>query len=96
MVRNSFLRRLVGGAVKHDFRMYIQQYTSPNEHFEYGCPRSNAVLCLFTIKIFVSSQIGALQATCHPTKYDLINDVETISESISQIYCRQFLMLSNQ
>ena len=38
MVGNLFLRRRVSGAVKRDFRMYIQQYTSPNKIFEYGYP----------------------------------------------------------
>ena len=27
--------------LKHDFRPYIRQYTSPNENFEYGYPQSN-------------------------------------------------------
>ena len=29
---------------------------------------------LLTVKSFASSQIGVLQATCDPTKCDLIND----------------------
>ena len=31
-------------AVKYDFTMYIRQYRSPNENFEYGYPHSNAIL----------------------------------------------------
>ena len=49
-VGNLVLRRRVRGAVKNDFRMYIQQYTSPNENFEYGYPHSNALLTFFPIK----------------------------------------------
>ena len=43
----------MSGAVKRDFRMYIQQYTSPNENLEYVYPHLNSLL---------QSQIGALQA----------------------------------
>ena len=35
-VGNLVLRRRASGAVKRDFRTYIQQNTSPNENFEYG------------------------------------------------------------
>ena len=44
MVGNLVLRQRISGAVKRDFRMYIQQYPSPNEKFEYGYPNSNALL----------------------------------------------------
>ena len=54
----------------------ISNSTSPNEHFECGYPYSNALLCMFTIKIFVSSQIEAFQAAYHPTKCDLTIDVK--------------------
>ena len=43
-VGNLVLRGRVSRAVKRDFRMYIRQYTSPNENFEYGYPHSNAPL----------------------------------------------------
>ena len=34
MDRNLVLKQCVSGAVKHDFRPYIQRYTSPNEKFK--------------------------------------------------------------
>ena len=43
-VGNLGLRQRAGGVVKHDFRQYIQLYTSPNVNFEYGYPHSNALL----------------------------------------------------
>ena len=52
------LRLDLSGVIKHDFLLYIRWYTSPNEHFEYGYPHSNALLGFFTIK----SQIRVLQA----------------------------------
>ena len=48
-VGNLVLRRRLSGAVKHDFRTYIWQYTSPNQNFEYGYPHSNALLT-FSLK----------------------------------------------
>ena len=38
---NLVLRQRVSGGVKHNFLTYIQRYTAPNEHFEYGYPHSN-------------------------------------------------------
>ena len=49
-VGNFFTRRRVSGAVKHDFRPYIRQYTSPNKKFEYGYPHSNALFNFYTSK----------------------------------------------
>ena len=37
-VGNLVLQRRISGALKRDFRTYIQRYTSPNENFEYGYP----------------------------------------------------------
>ena len=31
---------------------------------------------MFSIKIFVLSQIEALQAACHPMKCDMMNDIQ--------------------
>ena len=47
--------------------------TIPNEHFEYGYPHSNELLLLsLQLNFFiVLSEIGALQAACHPTKCDV-------------------------
>ena len=49
-VGNFVLQRRVSGAVKHDFRPYIQRYTSPNENFEYGYPHSVVLFNYFTSK----------------------------------------------
>ena len=53
-------------------------YRAPVSLFpvEYGYHHSNVLLHLITVKIFVSSQVGALQASCHPMKLDVINDVK--------------------
>ena len=50
MVGNFVLRRRVSVAVKHDFRPYIRQYTSPNENFEYSYPHSNVLFNFYTSK----------------------------------------------
>ena len=56
--------------------VYIRQYTSPNEHFEYRYPHSNTLLLQFR-------QIGA------PTKCDVISDVKLFPTVYSRIYCRK-------
>ena len=66
------LRGRVSGAVKHDFRTYIQRYTSPNENFEYGYPHSNALLQSRS----TLERCKPHKAARHPTKYDVINDVK--------------------
>ena len=43
-VRNLDLLRRTSGAVKHDCRLYIRRYISPNENFEYGYLHSNAFM----------------------------------------------------
>ena len=48
---------------------------SLNENLRNNYRYSNALLHLFSIKIFVSSQIGVLQAALNPMKCDVINDV---------------------
>ena len=62
-VGNLVLRQHACGAVKHDFRMYIQQYTSPNENFEYDFSHSNALL-QFDLKL---ERCKPHKAACHPT-----------------------------
>ena len=61
MVGNLFSWQCMSGAVKRYFWPCIQWCISPNEHFEYGSPLSNALLGLFTINIFLSPQIRVLQ-----------------------------------
>ena len=46
-------------------------------------PHSSALLNLLAVKIFVSSQIGALQASWHSMKCDLINDVKQIYSTVA-------------
>ena len=60
-VRNLVLRRRVSGAVKRDFPTYIRRYTSPNENFEYGYPRS-----ISTISAYTSSDASCIKplASC--------------------------------
>ena len=69
---NLVLRRRARGAVNRDFRKYIQQYTSPNENFEYGYPHSNALL-QFHLEL---ERCKPHKAACHPTICDVINDVK--------------------
>ena len=92
MVGNLVLRRRESGAVKRDFRMYIRQYTSPNEHFEYDYPHSNALL-QFELKL---ERCKPRKAACHPNKCDVTNDVKLFPTLHRRIYCRKFLTLSNQ
>ena len=80
MVGNLFLRRRASGVLKHDFRTYIPRYTSPNDNLEYGYPHSNVLLQ----SRHKSEHCKLHKGVCHPTKCDLINDVKTISDSISQ------------
>ena len=91
-VRNLVLRRRASGAVKRDFRTYIRPYTSPNENVEYGYPHSNALL-QFCLKF---EHRKPHYATRHPTKYDVIDDVNMFPAVYRRIYCRKFLTLSNQ
>ena len=46
---------------KPEFPLYILQYTSLNELFEYEYPHFNALGCLFTVYTFVLYHIGELQ-----------------------------------
>ena len=100
MVRNVVLRRHASRAIKHDFRMYIQRFISPNENFEYGYPHSNALL-QSRLKL---EHCKLHKAASHPTKCDVINDVKVfttvyqdiLSQHYIRIYCRKFLTLSNQ
>ena len=91
-VGNLVFRRRASGAVKRDFRTYIRLYTSLNENFEYGYPHSNALL-QFRLE---SERWKPHKATRHPTKCDVINDVNMFPAVYRRIYCCKFLTLSNQ
>ena len=70
-VRNLVLLRRASKAIKRDFQMYIQQYTSQNENFEYGLIHSNAHL-QFRLKL---EHCKPHKAKRHPTKCDVIYNV---------------------
>ena len=91
-VGNLVLRRHASGAVKRDFRTYIQRYTSPNENFEYGYPHSYALL-QFVLKL---EHCKPHKAARHPIKCDVINDVKLFPTVYRRMYCRKILKLSNQ
>ena len=72
MVGNLVLPRLASGVVKGDFRMYIRQYTSPNENFEYGYLYSNALLQSH-LKL---ERCKPHKAVRHRMKCDVMNDIK--------------------
>ena len=91
-VGNLVLRRRASRAVKHDFRPYIGQYTSPNENFEYGYPHSNALL-----QFYLNFEHSKPHKTAvHLTECDVTTDVKLFLTVYRRIYCRNFLTLSNQ
>ena len=85
-VGNLVLRRCASGAIKRDFRTYIQRY----EKFDYGFPNE---LLQFMLKL---QHCKPHKAARHPTKCDVINDVKLFLTVYRRIYCRKFLSLSNQ
>ena len=91
-VANLVLQRPASGAVKRDLRPYIRRYTSQNDHFEYGYPHPN-VLLQSRLKL---EHCKLHKAARHPTKCDVINDAKLFPTVYRRIYCRKFLMLSNQ
>ena len=79
---NLVLWRCASSAVKHDFRPYIGRCTSPNENFEYGYPHSDAIL-QFRLKLECCKPHKAER---HPTKCDVINDVQQCRTVYRRIY----------
>ena len=109
-VGNSVLRRRVSGAVKRNFRTYIQRYTSPNENFEYGYPHSYALLtfslqkdsenvlfCAYTSSdaSCIKPLVSCIYSLVNQWKATLRNDVG-FPPVYRRIYCRKFMTLSNQ
>ena len=90
--KNLVLRGHSGGAIKPDFQLYIRRYTSPSENFEHGYPHSNAHL-QSRLKL---ERCKLYKASRHSTKCDVINGLKLFSTVYDRIYCRKFLMLSNQ
>ena len=76
MVGNLVLRRRISGAVKRDFRTYIQRYTSPKENFEYGYTHFNALLIFSlkkTVKMYFVVPIRPAAASCIKALASCIN-----------------------
>ena len=71
----SFTAMHMSGAIELNFLSNIQQYTSPNEHFEYGYPHSNALL-LFRLKL---EHCKPQKDAHHPLKCDVINDNKNLT-----------------
>ena len=90
-VGNLVLRQRASRAVKLNFRLYMQRYTSSNENFAYGYPHYNALLH-FPRKL---EHFNLYKAARHPTKCDVINDIKLFPTVYRRI-CRKFLTLSNQ
>ena len=96
MVGNFVLRWRV--AIKRNFRPYNWRYTSPNEHFEYGYPHSNALSNIYLSKAqhfapnwnFVSEVKQLRQPFTSKVTYDV--SAPTVYH---RIYWRKFLTLSN-
>ena len=99
MVRNFVLRRRVSGAGKRNFRSYNRLYTSPNEHFEYGYPHSNA---LFNISSSMAqyfapnwSFVSNVKQLRQPITSDVTYDVGAPTV-YRRIFWRKYFALSNQ
>ena len=60
--------------------------TSLNENFDYGYPHSNALL-QFRLKLELCKPHIAAH---HPTKCDVINDVQLFPTVYRRIYCPKF------
>ena len=85
-VGNLVLRRRASEAIKRHLRTHIRRYTSPNENFEYGYPKSNALLhsCLKLERC--KQHIGVR----YQTKCDVINNIKLFPTAYRRIYCRKF------
>ena len=99
MVGNSLIRRRIRGAVKRNFRPYHWRYTSPNEHFEYGYPHSNALFNIYSSKAqhFASnwSLASNVKQLCQPITSDVTYDVGAPTV-YRRIYWCKLLTISNQ
>ena len=99
MVGNFVLRRRVSRAVKHNFRPHNRQYISPNEHFEYGYPHSNALFNIYSSKAqhFAPkwSFVSNVKQLCQPITSDVTYDVGALTV-YPTLYWHKFLTLSNK
>ena len=89
----------VSGTVNRNFLPYNRRYTSPNEHFEYGYPHSNAFFNIYSSKArhFASnwSFVSNVKQLRQPIISDVTYDVGAPTV-YRRIYWRKFLTLSNQ
>ena len=85
--------------VKRNFHPYNRRYTSPNEHFEYGYPHSNALFNIYSSKAqhFAPnwSFVRNVKQLCHPITSDVTYDVGAPTVYRTIYWCK-FLTLSNQ
>ena len=98
-IGNFVLWRPVSCAVKHGFRPYIRQYTSPNENFEYGYPHSYVLFNFYTWKtLYFVQNVSFVSDVNHYVDQSLATLLLTFGFLIvyRRIYCRKFLTLSNQ
>ena len=71
----------------------ISEHMSDDIPLKYGNPHSHAIL-QFCLKL---ERFKPHNATCHPTKCDVINDIKLFPTVYCRIYCRaNFFMLSKQ
>ena len=99
MVGNFVVRQRVSEVIQRNFRPYNRWYTSPNEHFEYGYPHSNAYFNIYSSKAqhyapnwsFVSN----VKQLCQPITSDVTHDIGT-PRVYGRIYRHKSLTLSNQ
>ena len=80
------------GDGKRGIPSYIQQYSSPNENFEYDHLHSDALLYI-RLKL---ECYKPHKASCHPTKCDVINDAKLFPTLYYRIYYRKFMTISIQ
>ena len=96
MVGNFVIRRRVSGAVKRNFRPYYRWYTSPNEHFIYGYPHSNALFNIFfSSKAQHFAPNWSFVSNVKQQRQPITSDV-AVPMVYRRIYWRNFLTLSNQ
>ena len=74
------------------FKLMAKKIIKILRNFEYGYPHSNALL-QFRLKL---ERCKPHNATHHPRKYDVINDIKLFPTVYCRIYCRKFLALPNQ
>ena len=62
-------------AVKRNFRPYNRGYTSPNEHFEYDYPHSNALFNIYSLKVQHFAQNWSFVSNVKQLRQPITSDV---------------------